>query len=175
LPGATRARRRITNPHAVTFLHGVLERAPLRPGHYASGQAYVATPKSYAKSDAIALKEAQDIRAQFLYKNLVKLTPLLEAKGDTQFANVQELGQFDLESLEGDFRVEFHDGSSFRLHNAVVFVTNQFDTHFCRFPTTFHDVVMPGGAPMPSPSEERMHMVFAPATATAPSAPSRRR
>jgi len=70
--------------------------------------------------------------------------------------------------MRGEFEARFKDGSSFRLRNEVVFVVNHYGTEFNRFPTTFHDVTLPGGKPMSSPSEERMHTVFAPGAVAAP-------
>jgi hypothetical protein len=160
MPGA--GYRRVTNPSAVAFLSKVLDADQPAPTSARRGLVYFATPETYKMSDAEALDEAKRIRDQFLFKNLVKLTPLLEAKGADVFESIQEIGTFDLARFEGAFRVKFTDGSHFRLNNAVVFVTNQYDTSFCRFPTTFHDVVLPDGQPMTSPSEERMHTVFAP-------------
>ena len=160
--------RRAMDQDGVSFLYHVLEGAD-RVIDGRRHHVYETTSETTPKSDASADKDARYIRDQFLYKSLTKLTPILEAKGDAVFDKIEEIGQLNLEGREGEFLVAFKDGSSFRLRNAVVFVVNQFETHFCRFPTTFHDVRLPGGVPMPSPSEERMHTLFVPA----PSASSR--
>ena len=151
--------KKVVNPHGVAFLSKVLDY------DYKQFYVYKATDETWKKADADALEQATFVRDQFLYKNLVKLTPVLEAKGDEAFESISEVGQFELSRLEGEFHVQFKDQSSFRLRNAVVFVVNQYNTHFNRFPTTFHDVKLPGGEPMASPSEERMHTVFAVAAA----------
>ena len=57
---------------------------------------------------------------------------------------------FPVHSVRGPFEVRFKDSSSLRLRNAAVFVVNHYGTHFNRFPTTFHDVVMPNGEIMRS-------------------------
>lgn len=152
---------RIIDQDGLSFLHHVLVPVTKKINdRYVD--IYEQDDQTLEKSNALADKEARHIREQFLYKSLSKLTPILEAKGDDVFDKIQEVGRLNLEGREGEFLVSFKDGSSFRLRNAVVFVVNQFDTHFCRFPTTFHDVKLPGGVSMPSPSEERMHTLFAP-------------
>lgn len=152
---------RLMDQDGLSFLHHVLVPVTKKINdRYVD--IYEQDDETQAKSNALADKEARHIREQFLYKSLSKITPILEAKGDEVFDKIEEIGELNLEGREGEFLVSFKDGSSFRLRNAVVFVVNQFDTHFCRFPTTFHDVKMPGGKPMPSPSEERMHTLFAP-------------
>lgn len=159
-------RGHISDPAAVLFLGKVLEQSYIRDSSFGPRVAYVETPDTYKISDIIAEKDTKLIRDQFLYKSLVKITPIIEAKGDDAFESVKEIGNFNLKSMEGEFAVQFKDGSSFRLRNAVVFVVNQFQTHFCRFPTTFHDVLLPDGSAMPNPSEERMHKFFIEARAT---------
>lgn len=152
---------RLMDQDGLSFLHHVLVPVTKKINdRYVD--IYEQDDETQAKSNALADKEARHIREQFLYKSLSKITPILEAKGDETFDKIEEIGELNLEGREGEFLVSFKDGSSFRLRNAVVFVVNQFDTHFCRFPTTFHDVKLPGGKPMPGPSEERMHTLFAP-------------
>lgn len=162
-PGG-RSRGYVSDPAAVLLLGKVLDRKYVPGSPMGSTVQYSASPASYKLSDEIAEKDTKLIRDQFLYKSLVKLTPILEAKGDDLFESIKQVGDFSLQSMEGEFDVRFKDGSSFKLKNAVVFVVNQFQTHFCRFPTTFHDVVLPDGSIMSHPSEERMHKVFAAAS-----------
>ncbi len=165
-------RRGVTNPHGVAFLSEVLGYDYENTAFARQAIVYKQTPETLTKSDQKAEKNAQDVRNQFLFKNLAKLTPVLEAKGDALFDQIREVGRFNLFNMEGEFALSFKDGASFHLRNAVVFVVNQLGTPFHRFPTTFHDVRLPGGEPMPSPSEERMHTVFAPgAVATPPETP----
>ena len=157
-----RGREQVVDPQAVSFLVKVLDYTNQQTGHYRSMTVYNANEDTWAASDKEAEKLARMVRDQFLYKNLVKLTPVLEAKGDDVFESIREVSEFNLASMRGEFEARFKDGSSFRLRNEVVFVVNHYGTEFNRFPTTFHDVMLPGGKPMSSPSEERMHTVFAP-------------
>lgn len=157
-------RSEVIDPMGVAFLTEVL----VSHHQHTRVPVYLANEQTWVTADRKAEEQAKLVREQFLYKNLAKLTPVLEAKGDEAFLSIQEVGRFDLSSLEGQFEVRFKDNSSFRLRNAVVFVVNHYGTHFNRFPTTFHDVVLPNGEPMPSPSEERMHTVFAQPASQAP-------
>ena len=63
-------------------------------------------------------------------------------------------------ALEGDVFIEFADGSNFRVTNKIVVKFTTFGRPFPQFPTTFHDVILPNGARMSQPSEERMNTVF---------------
>lgn len=165
-----KARRGRGDPAGLAFLSKVLVTDPT------SGR-YGADASTWQASDAEAVKQAQDVRNKFVFKNLQKLAPLLEAKGDALFESARELGDsVRMQQLEGDFAFSFKDGSSFEIHNSIVFVVNQYDTRFYRFPLTFRSVLLPGGVPMPQPSEQRMHEVFAVATPaeTSPSPAPRR-
>ncbi len=118
-------------------------------------------PESEARA-ALARKadeDAKEIRDSFVVKNLKKLASIIEAKGNFVSASVVS-EEVDLRGLTGTIRVTFADGSSFDAQNSVVFVVNSFNTRFYRYPLTFHNVRLPGGAKMPTPSEERMNTVF---------------
>lgn len=147
---------RVADPHGASFLASVLVRHTPSIGKLF----YQPDENTYTRSDELALRATNDMRDQFIHKNTVKLIPILEGKGDALFDKIEEVGELDLSRLEGEFKVSFKDGSSFHMRNAVVFVTNQFGTHFCRFPTTFHDVILPGGEAMSYPSETRLNTVF---------------
>jgi hypothetical protein len=138
---------------------------------------YVADAQTWLKSDAEAERETQTLRDKFVFKNLKKLTPILETKGDPLFDRAEEKDQtVRLGDLKGDFNFLFKDGSSFRVHNALVYVVNAYGTQFHRFPLTFHDVVLPGGQPLALPSEESMNTVWAKASASPqPTEPTPRR
>jgi len=151
-----------------------------RAGSY-SGWDFVARPDAQAIGDAEAVTLANEIRDRFIFKNLTKIAAILERKGDAQFKSATILGnELNLYNLVGRFGFAFHDGSSFEITTTNVFVVNDHGTRFWRNPLTFHNVKLPGGIKMPSPSESRMYEVFAPeaASVTPPAAPtvrSRRR
>jgi hypothetical protein len=107
------------------------------------------------------IKAGDDMQEQFIYKNAAKLVSILEAKPEGLSTEPKILRmRADAGVFEGDIQIRFTDGSSFRVTNKVVVKRNQYGTVFNQFPTTFHDVIMPNGKPMGSPSEERMNMVF---------------
>lgn len=117
------------------------------------------------KPDADALMEqkarllASEIRDNFIFKNLVKIDSIIEAKG-----NLKEIRPLEstirMGTLRGDFRLLFTDGSSFMISNTVVWGVSKYGRVFQRFPLTFHDVTMPDGSRMSQPSEEKMNTIF---------------
>jgi hypothetical protein len=119
----------------------------------------VANYKSRIQKAAEAAADA--MQEQFLVKNTRKLVSILEQKnvpldGDPEILHARaRAGVF-----EGDIRVSFADGSSFVVRNQVVIKRNSYGTIFNQFPTTFHNVTLPNGRPMGTPSEERMNTVF---------------
>ncbi len=114
-----------------------------------------------AKLIADAEKDAKEIRDLFVVKNLRKIVSILEAKGDDNFDTCKVVGNsVSLRGLEGTLRFSFKDGSAFTCQNSVVWAVSNRGTQFYRFPLTFHNVAMPGGAKMPSPSEKRMNTIF---------------
>jgi hypothetical protein len=108
-----------------------------------------------------AVADADDIKQTYVAKTLKKLVSIIEAKGDDNFLSVVEVGgKMNMSYLSGSMRISFKDGSAFTATNSVVLVVNSYGTMFNRFPLTFHDVVLPGGGKMSSPSESRMNTVF---------------
>ncbi len=111
----------------------------------------------------IAHKDAEDIRDAFIAKNLRKIVSVVDAKGQdgVGLSDAIVLGRsVSLTGFEGSFRVTFADGSGFQFTNSVVWSHSVHNLPFLRYPLRFHNVVLPGGAKMPRPSEERMNTVF---------------
>lgn len=111
-----------------------------------------------------ATRMVDDMQNAFVAKNTRKLAAILTGKGNMTVAEnicVRAVGGV----IEGWMRFSFADGSSFRVNNTSVLSFSVHNRPFYRFPTTFHDVVLPGGAKMGLPSEERMIEVFATAKA----------
>ncbi len=101
-------------------------------------------------------------QVKIVYKNNAKLVSILEKKGIGLSKEPKILSAKASSGVfEGEIRIEFTDGSSFEVRNKIVIKQNQYGTVFNQFPTTFHDVVLPNGNKMPSPSEERMNEIFA--------------
>jgi hypothetical protein len=168
-----RFKGRVTSPESVTLLNKVLHRHYDDKRHFYT---YLVDKDTWGKSDDAALKVAQFIRDQFVFKNLKKLTSILEIKGEENFDAVTEKNDsLNLTRMQGEFHFTFKDGASFDVHNALVFVTNQFSTSFVRYPLTFHAVVLPNGESMKMPSEKSMNDTFAVARAEPSSDPVTRR
>lgn len=114
--------------------------------------------------EAEATSQAEYIQQQFVIKNAKKLGSILDAKkaGLTGKPEVLKAHVFPGRgAFEGDMRLTFADGSKFEVRNQVVFKSNHYGTFFVQYPTTFHNVTMPDGSAMKTPSEERMNTVFA--------------
>lgn len=158
--------RTFMDAHAQNFLSSVL-RSSIQDHPYRF-LIYFADESTWQASDSKSEEQAKFVRDQFLHKTLSKLIPILEAKGDDFFDSIQEVGNFDLSRMEGEFDVRFRDGSSFRMRNSVIFSTNDDRNPINRITTTFHNVVMPDSNPMPNPSQERMCSVFGSAFTTPP-------
>lgn len=111
----------------------------------------------------MACKDAEEVRAAFVAKNLRKVVSIIERKEKASPLTVCEAIKQTvlLSGFEGTFRVGFEDGSGFWFTNSVVFKVSVLGTPFHQFPLRFHDVVLAGGVKMPQPSEERMNKVFA--------------
>src|SRR5690606_2376031 len=107
-----------------------------------------------------AERTAKRIRDAFIFKNLKKLSSIVEKKGDFESAAEIE-GTVRLTGLSGTLIVKFKDGAQFTAQNSIVWSRSIHGTEFPRFPLTFHDVILSSGERMPRPSEERMNVVFA--------------
>lgn len=120
------------------------------------------TPTYKAACTKEAARVADDMQQQFVYKNSKKLVSILETKGIGLSKEPKILhAQAGRGVFEGDIRIEFADGSGFSVRNQIVVKRNNYGTVFNQYPTTFHDVTLPDGKAMASPSEERMNTVFA--------------
>lgn len=114
---------------------------------------------------AVAEKEGNEaanfMQKEFLHKNVNKLCNVLDMKGNLQGEPKILSIHASRGMIEGDIRFEFADGSGFKVRNKIILKYSIYGKPFNQYPTTFHDVVLPGGKPMSQPSEERMVTVFA--------------
>lgn len=122
-----------------------------------------ANPNLSAELEKEAEAQVEAMQNMFVFKNTRKLAPILTTKG-----NLGEQKVISVSTRQGIIEAilsfTFEDGSSFRVDQSVV-MSHTRDrwnnvTYFYRFPTTFHDVVMPDGSKMKYPSEELMNEVF---------------
>jgi hypothetical protein len=127
-----------------------------------SGNVWVLKPNYKAACKVEGDDAAKRMQEEFIFKNAKKLASIAETKG---IGLVNEPKPKNLRigagTYEGELDFLFSDGSKFTVRNKVTVSRSKYGLWFNQFPTTFHDVVLPGGAKMPMPSEERMNTVFA--------------
>ena len=56
---------------------------------------------------------------------------------------------------------EFEDGSRFTVQNSIVLSYSVYGKPFYRYPTTFHNVILPNGDKLRNPSEAKIKKEFA--------------
>ena len=106
-----------------------------------------------------AKRNADDICAAFVKKNLSKLAPIIEGKGN--YSHLEVIGNnMRASNMEGRLRIFFEDGANFEVRSQGVMSFSGNGTDFVRYPTTFHDVRLPDGTLMDRPSEKKMNEVF---------------
>jgi hypothetical protein len=104
---------------------------------------------------------ADEMQRAFLSKNVAKLAKIVELKGNLAGEPIILGRRSGAGVFEGDIRFHFEDGSAFTVRNQVVCKRNRYGTRFNQFPTTFHNVELPGGNSLSRPSERRMIEMFA--------------
>ena len=108
----------------------------------------------------MAQEAADDIIDGFIYKNTGKIAFVIYSKNNMKTVKLDNvhIGQG---KVECDLHFEFEDGSRFTATSSVVQASSKHGKWFYRYPTTFHNVIMPDGKKMTSPSEQKMEEVFA--------------
>ena len=109
-------------------------------------------------------KEAQEAADQiidgFIYKNTGKIAYVIFTKNNMKSVKLENV-RISQGKVECDLHFEFKDGSRFTAASSVVQASSKHGKWFYRYPTTFHNVVLPNGDKMISPSEQKMEEVFA--------------
>lgn len=95
-------------------------------------------------------KDATEAVAGFVYKITAKLTGIVDAAGG--LVKHSTFGSLRNNRL----RLECANGLTCDVTNDVVWVCNEYGTVFCRYPTTFHSVILPGGERLKTPSEAKL-------------------
>jgi len=112
----------------------------------------------------LAKKYAEQVRDSFVIKNSIKMSHIVKSKN----LGTPKSEILSMEKLQANFngRVLFSwdDGSRFELQNNTVHKVSNLGTPFCQYPTTYHNVILPGGKPMKDVCELNMVKVFAKAT-----------
>lgn len=118
-------------------------------------------PRKNAKEIAhkAAVEVASAARDAFIEKNTFRISEIARLKGAIPNAKVERISGGT--GYDSYITFTFPDGSHFGLQNQTIWKRSPLGLVFAQFPTTFHDVVLPGGKKMSSPSEARMTEVFA--------------
>lgn len=134
-----------------------------------TGSGYAYRPREaferMVRSEAVRL--ADETREAFVLKNTARISEIATRKGSLPTAKLLHIGE-GYGGYGGEILFSFPDGSSFVLRNKTVWKRSSGGVTFAQFPTTFHDVKLPGGKKMASPSEKRMLDVFSRATEANP-------
>jgi hypothetical protein len=141
-------------------LYEAIEREPVKKYGTNEISAPVVKANAEDKLRAMAVKDADEIRDAFVYKNAKKIVSIIDAKNNFKAIDIIS-DSISLGGLRSTLRLTFDDGSEFTAKLQAVFSTSVHGKHFLRHPLTFHDVKLPGGAKMGQPSEERMNEIFA--------------
>ena len=131
-------------------------------------KAFVWKPKGKEIIAERSAKMAEDICQSYIEKNMTKLAPIVEARGD--YAGMQIIGRdVNPGAMTGHLRISFEDGAQFDARSQAVMSFSQYGTPFMRYPLTFHDVKLGDGSLMSRPSEQKMNEEFARVASDAPS------
>lgn len=101
----------------------------------------------------LAKQSAKDAVISFVEKMKIKLTNIV---GSRKLAV-----DVDGNSNRNTITFEFEDKSRFTVRNSIVLSYSMYGTPFYRYPTTFHNVILPNGKKLNSPSEAKIKKEFA--------------
>ena len=116
---------------------------------------YAYTLKSDYKSilKKMATQNAKEGVEKFVYKMKMKLSVIVGGRG----IGVNVDGNHNRNTMS----FEFEDGSKFTVKNGIVLSYSIYGKPFYRYPTTFHDVILPNGDKLRNPSEAKIKKEFA--------------
>ena len=122
---------------------------------YGPNGQYVYSLKSDYKSiiDKMAKQSAKDAVEGFVLKMKNKLSVIVGSRG----IGVDVSGNSNRNTIS----FEFEDSSKFTVQNSIVLSYSVYGKPFYRYPTTFHNVILPGGKKLNSPSEAKIKKEFA--------------
>ena len=106
-----------------------------------------------SRIDKQATRDAEDAVESFVLKMKIKLLTIV---GSRKLA-VDVGGDHKRTTIT----FEFEDKSGFTVRNNIVLSFSMYGKPFYRYPTTFHNVTIPGGETMRSPSESKVKKAFA--------------
>lgn len=107
----------------------------------------------------MASEQVEAMRAKYISKNTRKLSSIISSKGNLESVDVLN-ETVRRGAINGVMHIKFSDGSSFVVENSTVLSYSSAGKPFYRFPTTFHNVILPSGEKMSNPSEQRVNEIF---------------
>ena len=121
---------------------------------YGPNGQYVYSVKKDYKSivDKMAKQSAKDAVESFVLKMKMKLSVIVGSRG----IGVDVSGNSNRNTIS----FEFEDKSRFTVQNSIVLSYSVYGKPFYRYPTTFHNVILPNGKKLNSPSEAKIKKEF---------------
>ncbi len=115
---------------------------------------YVYSVKKDYKSivDKMAKQSAKEAVEGFVLKMKMKLSVIVGSRG----IGVDVSGNSNRNTIS----FEFEDSSKFTVQNSIVLSYSVYGKPFYRYPTTFHNVILPNGKKLNSPSEAKIKKEF---------------
>ena len=117
------------------------------------GYAYKLKKDYVSIVDKMAKQSAKEAVEGFVLKMKNKLSVIVGGKG----IGVDVSGNSDRNTIS----FEFADGSKFTVQNSIVLSYSVYGKPFYRYPTTFHNVILPDGKKLSNPSEAKIKKEFA--------------
>ena len=102
--------------------------------------------------DKMAKQSAKEAVESFVLKMKMKLSVIVGSKG----IGVDVSGNSNRNTIS----FEFADGSKFTVQNSIVLSYSVYGKPFYRYPTTFHNVILPNGDKLRNPSESKIKREF---------------
>ena len=142
------------------FARDIVRKAQVHKSSYYDPEELKPQDEIDAVVEGEASKIADNMLSQFIEKNTTKLAEILNNKNNLQRVELVN-AQTARGVVEGLMKLTFADGSSFNVNNKVVYSVSNQGKWFARFPTTFHNVLLPDGSRMKgTASEARMKEEF---------------
>lgn len=136
------------NYHLNKILSNFLDSAYGPNGHYV-----YSVKKDYKTIvDKMAKQSAKDAVEGFVLKMKMKLSVIVGSRG----IGVDVSGNSNRNTIS----FEFEDKSRFTVQNSIVLSYSVYGKPFYRYPTTFHNVVLPNGDKLRNPSEAKIKKEF---------------
>jgi hypothetical protein len=134
----------------------LLDRHFIRSGNNYNDYKLKPSSERQLASKKYAEEQSKLIEDQFVSKNLAKVTSLIGEKGNLKATKAEDI-RTTSGVLSGDISFEFADGSGFTIRNQLVSVWAYNKKPHYRFPSTFHDIILPDGTKHKMKSEEWMN------------------